>query len=135
MSHFECRLNRRFWRSKIKKKLYKLSKLGGGGHRALEGGQFRFWSLNIPFYVYLWHRSVIQDIWSHIWWMKKQIWGSKFSKKGPQKQKKWENAQKQPISGMIWCIWATKSVSLEFRHSYRVVFCSAFADQDGWDAE
>ena len=27
MSHFECRLNRRLWRSK---KLYKLSKLGGG---------------------------------------------------------------------------------------------------------
>ena len=26
MSHFECRLNQRFWRSK---KLYKLSKLGG----------------------------------------------------------------------------------------------------------
>ena len=28
MSHFECRLNLRFWRSK---KLYKFSKLGGGG--------------------------------------------------------------------------------------------------------
>ena len=36
-------------------------------YRALEGGQFRFWSnLKVPFYVYLWHRSVILDILSHI---------------------------------------------------------------------
>ena len=35
-------------------------------HCALEGGQFRFWSLTVPFCVYLWHRSVIQDILSHI---------------------------------------------------------------------
>ena len=105
-------------------------------HRALEGGQFCFWSnLKVPFYVYLWHRSVILDILSHIWWMKKQIWGSKFSKKGPQKQKKWKNALKQPFSGMFWWIWATKSVSPEFRRSCKVVFCSSFADQDGWDAE
>ena len=67
--------------------------------------------------------------------MKKQIWGSKFSKKGPQKQKKWENAQKQPILGMFCCIRATKSVSPEFRRSCKVVFCSSFADQDDWDAE
>ena len=67
--------------------------------------------------------------------MKKQIWGSKFPKKGPQKKKKWENAQKQPILGMFWCIRATKSGSPEFRRSCKVVFCSSFTDQDGWDAE
>ena len=38
-----------------------------GGHRALEGGQFRFWSnLKVPFYVNLWHKSFIWDISSHI---------------------------------------------------------------------
>ena len=36
---------------------------------------------------------------------------------------------------MFWCIQATKSVSPEFRYSCKVVFCSSFADQDGWDAE
>ena len=56
-------------------------------------------------------------------------WGSKFPKKGPQ------NAQKQPILGMFWCIRATKSGSPEFRCSCKVVFCSSFTDQDGWDAE
>ena len=36
-------------------------------HRALDGGQFRFWSnLKVPFYVFLWHRSVLLDISSHI---------------------------------------------------------------------
>ena len=43
--------------------------------------------------------------------------------------------QRQPILGMFWCIQATKSVSPEFRCSCKVVFCSSFADQDGWDAE
>ena len=36
---------------------------------------------------------------------------------------------------MFWCIRATKSVLPEFRRSCKVVFCSSFADQDGWDAE
>ena len=39
----------------------------GGGHRALDGGQFRFWSnLKVLFYVHLRHISVIWDISSHI---------------------------------------------------------------------
>ena len=67
--------------------------------------------------------------------MKKQLWGSKFPKKGPQKMKKWENAQKQPILVMFWCIRVTKSGSPEFRRSCKVIFCSSFTDQDGWDAE
>ena len=63
-------------------------------HYALEGGQFRFWSnLKVPFYVNLWHKSVIWDISSHIWSIKKQIFGFKFSRNGPQKQKKIENEQ------------------------------------------
>ena len=108
----------------------------GGGHRALDGGQFRFWSnLKVPFYVHFWHILVIWDILSHIWWTTKQISGSKFSKNWHQKQKKWENAQKQPILDMFWCIWVTKSVSPEFCHSCKVVFCSFFADEDGWEAE
>ena len=37
--------------------------------------------------------------------------------------------------GMFWYIRATKSVLPEFHHSCKVVFCSSFADQDGWDAE
>ena len=38
-----------------------------GGHRALDGGQFRFWSnLKVPFYVHFWHILVIWDILSHI---------------------------------------------------------------------
>ena len=82
--------------------------------------------MKVLFCVNLWHTLVIWDISSHIWWIKKQILGSKFSKNGPQKQKKWENAQKQPILGMFWCIWLTKSVSPEFRRSYKVVFWSFF---------
>ena len=36
-------------------------------HRALEGGQFRFWSnLKVLFCVHLWHILVIWDISSHI---------------------------------------------------------------------
>ena len=98
------------------------------GHRALDGGQFRFWSnLKVPFCVHLWHILVIWDISSHIWWINRQILRSNFSKNGPQKQKKWENGQKQPILGMFWCIWVTKSVSPEFRRSWKVVFCTLFA--------
>ena len=105
-------------------------------HHALEGGRFRFWSnLKVPFYVHFWHILVIWDILSHIWWTTKQISGSKFSKNWHQKQKKWENTQKQPILDMFWCIWVTKSVSPEFCHSCKVVFCSFFADEDGWEAE
>ena len=66
--------------------------------------------------------KILEGILSHIWWMKKQIWGAKFPKKAHQKKKKWENAQKQPILGMFWCIWATKSVSPDFRRSCQVVF-------------
>ena len=61
--------------------------------------------------------------------MKKQIWGSKFPKKGPQKK------EKMPINSQFWCIRATKSGLPEFRRSCKVVFCSSFTDQDGWDAE
>ena len=86
-------------------------------------------------YVNLWHKSVIWDISSHIWWIKKQILGSKFSKNGPQKQKKWENAQKQPILDMFWCIRVTKSVLPEFCRSCKVIFCSLFTDEDDWEAE
>ena len=105
-------------------------------HHALDGGQFRFWSnLKVPFYVHFWHILVIWDILSHIWWTTKQISGSKFSKNWHQKQKKWENTPKQPILDMFWCIWVTKSVAPEFCHSCKVVFCSFFADEDGWEAE
>ena len=38
-----------------------------GVHRALEGGQFRFWSnLKVSFNLFLWHISVIWDIATHI---------------------------------------------------------------------
>ena len=48
-----------------------------GGHHALEGGQFWFWSnLKVPYYVNLRHKSVIWEISSHSWWIKKQILGS-----------------------------------------------------------
>ena len=108
----------------------------GGGHRALDGGQFRFWSnLKVPFYVHFWHILVIWDIISHIWWTRKQILGLKFSKNWHQKQKKWENAPKQPILGMFWCVRVTKSVSLEFCRSCNVIFCSFLANEDGWEAE
>ena len=117
------------------KKIYQMFKKKRGGHRALDGGQFRFWSiLNVPFYLFLWHISVILDIVSHIWLIKKQILGAKFQKNGSQKQKKLENAPKQPILGMFWCIWVTKYASPEFCHSCIVVFCSFLADQDGWEA-
>ena len=53
----------------------------------------------------------------------------------PKKEKKSENAQKQPIFGMFWYIQASKSGSPEFRRSCKVIFCSSFTDQDGWDAE
>ena len=42
---------------------------------------------------------------------------------------------KGPFLGMFWWIRVTKSVLPEFRHNYKVVFCSSFADQDGWDAK
>ena len=67
--------------------------------------------------------------------MKKQIWGSEFPKKGPEKEKNEKMPKKQPILGMFWYIRASKSGSPEFRRSCKVVFCSSFADQDGWDAE
>ena len=86
-------------------------------HCALEGGQLRFWSnLKVPFYVNLWHKSVIQDIQSHIWWMKKQIWCSKFSKDGPQKQ---EN-EKMPENSQIWaCFGVFEQLNL-FRLNFSV---------------
>ena len=55
-------------------------------------------------------------------WMKKQLSGSKFPKKGPQKMKKWANAQKQPILVMFWCIRVTKSGSPEFRRAVKLYF-------------
>ena len=36
---------------------------------------------------------------------------------------------------MFWCIRASKSGLPEFRRSCKVIFCSSFTDQDGWDAE
>ena len=36
---------------------------------------------------------------------------------------------------MFWCIRVTKSVSPEFCHSCKVISCSFFADEDGWEAE
>ena len=108
----------------------------GGGHRALDGGQFRFWSnLKVPFYVHLRHLFIIWDISSHILWIKKQLMSTKFSKNVPQKQKKWENAPKQPILGMFWCVRLTKCVSLEFCRSCNVILCSFLANEDGWEAE
>ena len=61
--------------------------------------------------------------------------GSRYQKNVPQKQEKWENAPKQPILGIFWCIRVTKSVSPEFCHSCKVIFCSFFEDEDGWEAE
>ena len=73
-----------------------------GGHRSLDGRQFRFWSnLKVPFYVNLWHKSVIQDIQSHIWWMKKQILCSKFSKKKNLKNRKMRKCLKTANFGHI----------------------------------
>ena len=61
--------------------------------------------------------------------------GSNFSINKFQNQKKWENAPKQPILAMFWCISVAKSVSPEFCHSCKVIFCSFFEDEDGWEAE
>ena len=36
--------------------------------------------------------------------------------------KKWENAQKQPILVMFWCIRVTKSGSPEFRRAVKLYF-------------
>ena len=36
---------------------------------------------------------------------------------------------------MFLCIRVTKSVSPEFYRSCKVIFCSIFADEDGWEAE
>ena len=60
--------------------------------------------------------------------------GLKVSKKGTSKKKR-GNAPKQLILGMFWCIRATKSGLPEYRRSCKVIFCSSFTDQDGWDAE
>ena len=59
---------------------------------------------------------------------KRPFLGFKFSKNGPKKLKNWKSAQKQPILGMFWCFWLTKSVLPEFRRSYKVVLCWLFAD-------
>ena len=61
--------------------------------------------------------------------------GLKVPKKGTSKKEKMRKYRKKPILGMFWCIRATKSGSPEFRRSCKVVFCSSFTDQDGWDAE
>ena len=42
---------------------------------------------------------------------------------------------KQPILGMFWCIRVTKSVPPEFCQNCKVIFCSFFADEEGWEAE
>ena len=89
--------------------------------------------MKVLFCVNLWHILVIWDISSNIWWIKKQILGSKFSKNLPKKLKKWENAKKQPNLGMSWleCCEKYKSFKLkipqpdsERRHSpdFRTVF-------------
>ena len=57
--------------------------------RALEEGQFHLWSnLKVLFYVYFWHRSVIQNILLMNLMNEKADLGFKVLKKGPQKQKK-----------------------------------------------
>ena len=66
--------------------------------------------------------------------MKKKIWGSKFSKKEPQKQKN-EKMPKTINFEHALCIGVTKSVLPEFCRSCKVIFCSLFADEDGWEAE
>ena len=48
--------------------------------------------------------------------------GLKVPKKGTSKMKKWENAQKQPILVMFWCIRVTKSGSPEFRRAVKLYF-------------
>ena len=67
--------------------------------------------------------------------LNKQFFYSKCEKSGSQKQEKWENGQKQPILGMFWCFWVTKSVSPQLRPGSKVVFFTIFADYEGWEAE
>ena len=50
--------------------------------------------------------------------MRKQIWGSKFSKREPQCSKN----EDTPILGMFWCIRATKSVPLNFAIAVKLYF-------------
>ena len=61
--------------------------------------------------------------------------GSEFSKDIPENRKN----EKMPQSNQYWpiflCIPVSKSVSPEFCRSCKVIFCSFFADEDGWEAE
>ena len=43
--------------------------------------------------------------------------------------------EKMQIYGMFCCIRVTKSVSPEFCRSCKVIFCSFFPDEEGWEAE
>ena len=76
--------------------------------------------------------NFIWDILCNIWWIKLGFFDSKCEKSG---SLKWENCQKQPILGMFWCFWVTKSVSPQLRPGSKVVFFTIFADYDGWEAE
>ena len=93
-------------------------------HRALDTGQFRFWSkFKVSFCVQKWPIQIIWDILSNIWWTKLGFFGSKCEKSGSQKQEKWENGQKQPILGIFWCFWVTKSASPRLKSCIFYHFC------------
>ena len=66
---------------------------------------------------------------------KKADFGCKVLKKWTSKTEKNEKMQKQPIFGRFWSFRITKSVLPEFCHSCKVISCSSFANQDGWEAE
>ena len=61
--------------------------------------------------------------------------GSKFSKNVPQKQKKMRKCPETTNFWHVWCIGVTKSVSPEFCHSCKGIFCSFFENEDGWEAK
>ena len=75
----------------------------GGGHRALEGGQFHFWSnLKVPF---LYTCGIDQSFW--IFYPTFDEWKSRFGVQSSQKRdlknkKNEKKVQKQPILGMFW---------------------------------
>ena len=66
---------------------------------------------------------------------KKADYGFKILKRCISKTEKMRKCPKQPIFGMFLCIRKTKSVSAEFCRRCKVIFCSFFADEDGWEAE
>ena len=56
-----------------------------------------------------------------------RLWAQSFQqKKAPQKQKKWENAPKQPILLLFLCIRVTKYISPEFCRSCKIYILLIF---------